>query len=75
MDEIAFSSLDQLVALVLEDQAADKMLWFRGHSRPDYKLIPKLLRDGTRADKEIYRRESRLLARFRERSLPFWPAG
>ncbi|MCX8559675.1 FRG domain-containing protein [Mycolicibacterium mucogenicum] len=75
MDEITFSSLDQLVALVLEDKADDKMLWFRGHSSAAYKLIPKLLRDGTRTDKEIYRRESRLLARFRERSLPFWPSG
>ncbi|OZC67023.1 hypothetical protein CH276_07450 [Rhodococcus sp. 06-470-2] len=76
MEEIGFDSISQLMSLVLDDRGDDsKSLWFRGHSSQDYRLVPKLMREGTRTDKEIYRRESRLLARFRERSLPFWPSG
>ena len=75
MEETGFASLDQLVALVLEDRAPGKMLWFRGHSGHEYKLIPKLMREGGHTHQEIYQRETRLLARFRERSLPFWAAG
>lgn len=75
MEETPFASLDELVALVLQDRAPTKMLWFRGHSSHQYALTPKLMREGTRTHHEIYKREARLLARFRERSLPFWAAG
>ncbi|WP_168176644.1 FRG domain-containing protein [Williamsia sp. 1135] len=75
MEATQFTSVNELISLVLADRTAGKSLWFRGHSSDQYRLIPKLMRDGRRTDKEIYRRESRLLARFRERSLPFWAAG
>jgi hypothetical protein len=37
-------------------------------------LLPSLLRDG-KAAPDIFERERRLLTRFRQRSLPFWPGG
>lgn len=70
-------SIAELVPLVLEvakKQPADTFLWYRGLSSSDHKLLPGLLRDGRRAE-EIFDRERRLLTRFRQRSLPFWPAG
>ena len=49
-------------------------LWFRGHSNENFSLLPGLLRDGKHSE-EIFEREARLLTRFRQRSLPFWPGG
>lgn len=49
-------------------------LWYRGHPRHSHRLLPGLLRDGKQAS-QIFDRERRLLTRFRQRSLPFWPAG
>ena len=49
-------------------------LWYRGHSRTTHTLQPGLLRDG-REPAQVFDREKRLLTRFRQRSLPFWPAG
>ena len=37
-------------------------------------MIPSLLRDGRPSD-EVFEREKRLLTRFRQRSLAYWPAG
>lgn len=51
-----------------------RFLWFRGQSSERHSLIPSLLRQGRTAD-EVFEREKRLLTRFRQRSLPFWPAG
>jgi hypothetical protein len=49
-------------------------LWFRGLSRGQYELLPKIMRDGRTAD-EVFERELRLLTRFRQRSLAYWPEG
>lgn len=49
-------------------------LWFRGISCSGYALLPKLLRDGRNAD-AVFEREGRLLTRFRQRSMAYWPAG
>lgn len=49
-------------------------LWFRGLNRSNLGLMPKLMRDGKAAD-EVLEREKRLLTRFRQRSLAYWPAG
>lgn len=49
-------------------------LWFRGQSCADYVLRPKILRDGKTSD-EVFERERRLLTRFRQRSMAYWPAG
>lgn len=76
VERYEFSSLSQLLELVMDHRdAANSPLWFRGHSSEEYKLIPKIMRGDERPMAEVYRREARLLARFRERSLPFWPAG
>lgn len=49
-------------------------LWFRGIRRHDRELLPSILRDGKTSD-EVFEREKRLLTRFRQRSLAYWPAG
>lgn len=49
-------------------------LWFRGQSNGGHSLKPKLLRDG-RPIEDVFERERRLLTRFRQRSLAYWPAG
>ncbi|WP_295168390.1 FRG domain-containing protein [uncultured Brevundimonas sp.] len=51
-----------------------RFLWFRGHCSNRHHLLPGLLRDGHTAE-EVFEREKRLLTRFRQRSLPFWPGG
>lgn len=52
----------------------DHALWFRGQPSETYALLPKIARDPARTVQDIWDRESRLLARFRERSLPYLPA-
>lgn len=49
-------------------------IWFRGIKSEHYGLIPKLHRDAHDAE-AVRRREARLLARFAERSMPFWNPG
>jgi hypothetical protein len=74
---IDVSGLTELMAAVLDvcdSLSPGSFLWFRGLKRPEYKLIPTLLRDNRRSD-EIFDREKRLLTRFRQRSLPFWGQG
>lgn len=69
--------LEGLLSKVLDIIRAlppDDFLWFRGHVRQSYTLLPSLLRDG-RPAADIFERERRLLTRFRQRSLPFWPSG
>lgn len=51
-----------------------RFLWYRGHSCLSYSLVPKLMRDGRSSD-EVFDREKRLLTRFRQRSMAYWPAG
>lgn len=51
-----------------------RSLWFRGLSKAQHTLLPKLMRDGKNAE-EVFERERRLLTRFRQRSLAYWPAG
>ena len=70
-------SLPELVATVLEIRAAageGHPLWFRGHGCDEYSLTPTLMREATSPD-AMFDRERRLLTRFRQRSLPYWPAG
>lgn len=69
--------LEGLLQLVLEIARAlpeDSFLWFRGLSCASYQLLPKLMRDGKSAE-AIFDRELRLLTRFRQRSMAYWPAG
>lgn len=52
----------------------DSFLWFRGLPRSDYALVPKIMRDGKLVE-QVFERERRLLTRFRQRSMAYWPAG
>lgn len=69
--------LPGLVAEVLQIANArpeGAFLWYRGLSRKRHALVPKIMRAG-RPIEEVFDRERRLLTRFRQRSLPYWPAG
>lgn len=71
------NGLEGLLAAVLEiarKRQEGTFLWYRGHTSPAYKLLPSLLRAG-KSSEDVFERERRLLTRFRQRSLPFWPAG
>ncbi|WP_207836997.1 FRG domain-containing protein [Williamsia soli] len=74
IDDLEFDSVSDLVSKVV-GRLSDSPLWFRGQPSNEYKLTPKLMRGPSRPMDEVYQREARLVARFRERSLPFWPAG
>ena len=71
------SDIAGLVSTVV--QIANKLpegrfLWFRGVSHATYDLLPKLMRDG-KPGEAVFEREKRLITRFRQRSLAYWPAG
>jgi hypothetical protein len=51
-----------------------RFLWFRGLVCDQHALLPKLMRDSKSTD-EVFDRERRLLTRFRQRSMAYWPAG
>lgn len=51
-----------------------RFLWYRGLTCGTYPLIPKLMRDG-KTSAEVFDREKRLVTRFRQRSMAYWPAG
>ena len=71
------SSLQDLVGAVLNialDLPNDRALWFRGTGCGMHPLLPTLMRDGQAVEK-VFEREARLLARFRQRSMAYWPAG
>jgi hypothetical protein len=59
---------------IVDQLPRGRFLWFRGLTRSTHTLLPKLMRDGKDAD-AIFEREKRLLTRFRQRSLAYWPAG
>lgn len=61
--------------LAIRDEIGDeRFLWFRGVRRHDRALVPSILRDGKDSE-AIFEREGRLLTRFRQRSLAYWPSG
>ncbi|BBY13532.1 MULTISPECIES: FRG domain-containing protein [Mycobacterium avium complex (MAC)] len=55
-------------------QPSSGLVWFRGTKSEHYGLVPKLHREAHDAE-AVRRREARLLARFAERSMPFWIPG
>lgn len=65
--------LDAVLAIA-RDLPAGRFLWYRGHSCLDYNLVPKIMREGKAAE-DVFDREKRLLTRFRQRSMAYWPAG
>lgn len=77
VEVVEVNGIDGLVAQVLAIRrglAEEAFLWYRGHTRADHVLIPSTMRQGKSAE-QIFDRERRLLTRFRQRSLPYWPSG
>jgi FRG domain len=73
----AAASLQELVATVLEIRKGlsdDAFLWFRGLDCSLHGLLPKIMREG-KTEEQIFEREKRLLTRFRQRGMAYWPAG
>ncbi|RST11126.1 FRG domain-containing protein [Streptomyces sp. WAC05374] len=78
MQEFSFERLDDAARIILAEintETEGRPLWYRGISCDRYPLFPKIMRGAERPMAEVFEREARLLARFRERSLPFWGAG
>nr|WP_276203106.1 FRG domain-containing protein [Intrasporangium chromatireducens] len=70
-------SVEEIVATTLEigrKLGPDRPLWHRGHTCPQHVLkasLPRQIEDA----KKLLPLEQRLITRFRQRSLPYWPAG
>lgn len=77
IEEKVVTSLEELTSIVLaiaRNLPSERFLWFRGLACGTHGLIPKLLRDG-KGEAEVFAREDRLLTRFRQRSMAYWPSG
>jgi hypothetical protein len=77
IQDLEASNLKELVGVALEirkELVHDGFLWYRGISCSSYELVPKIMRDG-RSESEVFEREKRLLTRFRQRSMAYWPSG
>lgn len=74
--ELTVTSTTELISAVLDLGKASegRPLWHRGHTSAEHTLTPSLYRKLASAD-DIFKTERRLLTRFRQRSLPYWPAG
>jgi hypothetical protein len=75
--EVPIESLPQLVSEVLakaNENPPVTFYWFRGANCSEYDLLPSLMRDG-KSGEEVFEREARLITRFRQRSIAYWPAG
>jgi hypothetical protein len=71
------NSIVQLVDEVLSiagSLSSGRFLWYRGLTCSTFKLLPSLLRDGKEIE-QVYDREKRLMTRFRQRSMAYWPGG
>src|SRR5207248_677655 len=67
------TSLPQYMQLVLSLQRrAGHPLWFRGNGRNQFKLVPTLYRHpNKKSEGELRKLERELMARFRQRSIPY----
>lgn len=79
-DHVIFeaSSLTQVLDCVEQfhlGQRDGQRIWYRGCSRASHGLLPSLLRRAELTVEGVDNEEGRLLALFRQRSLPFWEAG
>lgn len=75
--ECTVTSLQALVEKVLgirDTLTEGATLWFRGLNSASHKLVPKIMREGHDMP-AVFDRELRLLTRFRQRGLAYWPAG
>lgn len=69
-----FEGLLSNVLQIIRKLPEGAYLWYRGHSRKSHELMPGIMRRG-KAINDVYDRERRLITRFRQRSMPYWPAG
>lgn len=77
LHEADVSGIEQLTGAVLELHSHipdGNFLWFRGVPCSEFNLVARLPREAISSE-AMFDREERLLTRFRQRSLPFWPAG
>jgi FRG domain len=77
VEEKSFTSTADVVQEVLDicsGLGGVRRLWHRGHPCTEYELRPSLARS-VETPEEMFTLERRLLTRFRQRSLPYWPAG
>lgn len=75
--EIDAESLPVLINAVLRIQQEipnEHKLWFRGIGNHRHKLLPKIMRSQKASD-DVFEREKRLVTRFRQRSMAYWPEG
>lgn len=75
--EFEIKNLSCLVEKILEIQQEipdGHRLWFRGIGNHKHKLLPKIMRNG-KASEDVFEREKRLVTRFRQRSMAYWPEG
>lgn len=75
--EFDVENIPQLISKVLEIQGglpAEHKLWFRGVGNHNHKLLPKIMRS-QRNSEDVFEREKRLVTRFRQRSMAYWPEG
>lgn len=75
--DLTADSLQELVAVSLDLHASlppGAYLWYRGLGCASFELLPKIVRDKKTPD-QVYEREARLLTRFRQRSMAYWPSG
>ena len=80
-DTLALNDIPDLVTMV-SGLTPPRQYWFRGQGCDSYKLSPSLWRHlrpkpgATEVEPgQVLEMERRLLTRFRQRSLPYWPAG
>lgn len=77
IETVEVAGLEELLAQVLaviRELPEGAYLWYRGHSRQSHELMPGIMRHGKNIS-EVFDREKRLITRFRQRSMPYWPAG
>jgi len=75
--DIDVDGIEGLVKKVLEiasELPEGRFLWYRGLNCEQHALLPKIMRDAKTSD-DVFDREMRLLTRFRQRSMAYWPAG
>lgn len=75
LETYTFSTVADVLTHLLSSADA-KPRWFRGHGCSTHTLLPSLYRRLTSPEPAvIIETEKRLITRFRQRSLPWWPEG
>ncbi|WP_036986554.1 FRG domain-containing protein [Pseudomonas sp. URMO17WK12:I4] len=77
IQEVEAESISKLIEIILEIQGqlpVEHNLWFRGVGNHNHKLLPKIMR-GNKSSEQVFEREKRLVTRFRQRSMAYWPEG